>query len=114
MIEDHPVFLTTSHNLQNPLSVQLVIGLFWFGHNGIAATIEAIAQWAGVSASIVVNCTCRVIVSFLALHDFVVHWPSKDEKKEVKSWVESVSCPEWRNGYCVVNGTPIDLCQKPR
>jgi hypothetical protein len=62
MIEDHPVFLNTLCNSQNPVSVQLVIGLFQFVHNGNADTVEAIAQYAGVSAGTVGNCMCRVSI----------------------------------------------------
>ena len=87
--------------------------MFWFGHNGNAASVEAVAQWAGVSAGTVVNCTCRVIIAFLVLHDSAVHWPSEDEKEELKQWVEGVSCYTWRDGYCMVDGTPVMLFQKP-
>jgi hypothetical protein len=44
MIEHHPVFWNMSRNSQNPVSIQLVIELFWFGHDGNAATVEAVAQ----------------------------------------------------------------------
>jgi hypothetical protein len=90
MIEDHPVFLNTLCNSQNPVRVQLAIRLFQFGHDRNTATIEAITQWAGISASTIVNCMCRVMVSFLTLYNFVVHWTSEDEKEEAQSWVESV------------------------
>src|SRR5208282_1915083 len=72
-----------------------------------------IAQWAGVSAGTVVNCTRRVMIGFLALHDSVIRWPSEDEKEKSKQWVEEVSCYAWRDGYCMVDGTPIVLFQTP-
>ena len=50
--------------------------LFRFGHHGNAASVEAIAQWAGTSAGMVVNATRRTITAFLTLHDTVIRWPS--------------------------------------
>jgi len=48
---------------------QLAITLFHFGHFGSAASVDAIAQWAGCSAGAVVNSTCCIIKAFLLLHD---------------------------------------------
>jgi hypothetical protein len=92
---------------------QLAIALFRFGHDSNAASVDAIAQWAGVSCGTVVNSTRRVMIAFLALHDSVIHWPSEEEKEEVKDWVESVSCSEWRDGFCMVDGTLVPLFEKP-
>jgi len=86
---------------------------FRFDHDGNAASVEEIAQWSGVSAGSVVNCTCRVMIAFLALHDSAICWPSEDEKEESKEWVEVVSCFAWQDGYCMVNRTPVVLFQKP-
>jgi hypothetical protein len=113
MIEKHPVFLNDANVPQGSVIKQLAIALFRFGHNGNAASVEAVAQWAGVSAGTVVNCTRRVMISFLSLHDSAIRWPSDDEKERSKEWVESVSCYAWRDGYCMVDGTPIVLYQKP-
>ncbi|KIK18447.1 hypothetical protein PISMIDRAFT_80684, partial [Pisolithus microcarpus 441] len=30
-----------------------------------------------------------------------------------KNWVESRSCPGWRGGFLCVDGSPINLFQKP-
>src|SRR6202522_4264781 len=113
MIETDPVFSNASNISQTPIIKQMAIAMFWFGHNGNAASVEAVAQWAGVSARTVVNCTRRVMIAFLALHDSTIRWPSEDEKENSKQWVEAVSCYEWRDGYCMVDGTPIVLFQKP-
>ena len=112
-IETHPIFFNDRNFPQGPVAKQLAVALFWFGHNGNAASVEAVAQWARVSAGTVVNCTRRVMIAFLALHDSAIHWPSEDEKEESKQWVEAVSCYAWRDGYCMVDGTPIVLFQKP-
>ena len=73
MIKTHPIFLNDANILQSPVNKQLAVVMFWFGHNGNAASVEAVAQWAGVSAGTVVNCTRRVMIAFLALHDSAIH-----------------------------------------
>jgi hypothetical protein len=112
MIKEHPIFMNNSRVSQGPVHEQLAVAMFRFSHNGNAATVEAIAQWAGVSAGTVVNCTRRVMIVFLALHDSAVRWPSEDEKERLKQWVEVASCYAWRGGYCMVYGTLIALFQK--
>ena len=113
MIETHPIFLNDAYVSQAPVNKQLAVAMFRFGHNGNAASVEAVAQWAGLSAGTVVNCTRRVMISFLALHDSAIRWPSAEEKEKSKEWVEAVSCYAWRDGYCMVDGTPVVLFQKP-
>jgi hypothetical protein len=113
MIKNHPVFSNNSHSPQIPVCDQLAITLFRLGHDGNAASVSAVAQWAGVSSGAVVKCTWRVMVVFLALHDVAVHWPMDEEKERAKEWVESVSCAEWRDGFCMVDGTLVPLSQKP-
>jgi hypothetical protein len=113
MIETDPIFSNDAYVSQSPVSEQLAIAMFRFGHFGNAASVEVVAQWAGVSAGTVVNCTRRVMLTFLALHDSAIRWPSEDEKEESKQWVEIASCYAWRDGYCMVDGMPVDLFQKP-
>jgi hypothetical protein len=113
MIKNHPVFSNNSHSPQIPVCDQLAITLFRLGHDGNAASVSAVVQWAGVSSGAVVKCTRRVMVAFLVLHDVAVHWPTDEEKERAKEWVESVSCAEWHDGFCMVDGTLIPLSQKP-
>jgi hypothetical protein len=113
MIEGDLVFSNNSTTSQLSVDKQLAITLFRFGHNGNAASVEAIAQWAGVSSGTVVNSTRRVMIAFLALHDSAIHWPSEEEKEVAKGWVESASCTEWRGGFCMVDGTLVPLFEKP-
>ena len=108
MIEKHPIFLNDAKISQGPVSKQLAVAMFWFGYNWNAASAEAVAQWAGVSAGTVVNCTRRVMITFLTLHDSAICWPLEDEKEILKQWVEAVSCYTWCDGY-MVDGTPIVL-----
>jgi hypothetical protein len=112
-IEDHPVFSNNSHHPQTPVFIQLAIALYRFGHYGNAASVEGISQWAGVSVGLVVKCTHRVIIAFLSIHDEVIRWPTEAEKEEAKAWVESVSCKDWRGGFCMVDGTLLPLFEKP-
>ena len=95
MIETHPVFLNDAYISQSPVSDQLVIVTFHFGHNGNVASVETVAHWVGVCASTVVNCMHRVMIAFLTLPDSAIHWPSEDEKEKSKQWVEEVSCYAW-------------------
>ncbi|KIJ31237.1 hypothetical protein M422DRAFT_186223 [Sphaerobolus stellatus SS14] len=111
-IETHPVFESRGPLPQLPVAHQLAIALFRFGHFGNSASVESVAQWAGVAAGTVVNCTRRVIIAVLEVHDQVICWPT-EEREEAKSWVEIVSCPAWRGGYCFVDGTLVPLAEKP-
>ena len=112
-IENDPIFYNNAYTSQIPVHEQLAITLFRLGHDGNAASVIAVAQWGGVSSGAVVKCTRRVMVAFLALHDTVIHWPTEEEKERAKEWVESVSCTEWRGGFCMVDGTLVPLSQKP-
>src|SRR5258708_4952096 len=69
LIQDSLRFQNDSQNEQMLVPSQLAIALFHFSHFGSAASVDAIAQWAGCSAGAVINSTCRVIKAFLLLHD---------------------------------------------
>jgi hypothetical protein len=112
-IADHHVFHNQSNCQQFPVEIQLAITLFRFGHDGNSTSVEAVAQWAGVSVGTVVKTTRRVIIAFLSLHDTVIRWPNEEEKEAAKEWVEAESCPSWRDGFCMVDGTLIPLFEKP-
>lgn len=112
-IDDDPIFMSDGPQDQMPLDEQVAIALFRFGHYGNAASVEAIAQWAGTSAGMVVNATRRVITAFLTHHDAVIRWPSTREKEDAKEWVEAATCVAWRNGCIFVDGTLVPLAEKP-
>jgi len=99
--------------MQIPVKVQLAIFLFRAGHYGNAASPEAIGHWAGVSPGTVANCTNCVMVALLTLHDECVRFPTPAEKESVKAWVGEQACPEWRDGYLMVDGTKLPLFQHP-
>ncbi|KAI5833013.1 hypothetical protein K523DRAFT_370230 [Schizophyllum commune Tattone D] len=112
-ISHHPVFSSTGQKDQMPVKEQLAITLYRFGHFGNAASVESIAQWAGVSAGLVVKATRRVMLATLELHDEVIRWPSAAEKEAAKEWVEAASCAAWRDGWLMVDGTLVPLAEKP-
>ncbi|KAF6741816.1 hypothetical protein DFP72DRAFT_832149, partial [Ephemerocybe angulata] len=88
-IEDHEVFHNKSLTAkQFPVEIQLAVTMYRFGHDGNAAAVPSIAQWAGVSEGFVTKATRRVIIAVLALHDQIIHWPTSAEKEEAKEWVE--------------------------
>jgi hypothetical protein len=113
LIEDDPMFSSDSPQPQFPVEVQLTIMLLHFGHFGDAASVESVAQLAGCSAGVVVVCTWWVITALMALHDVTIHQLTMAQKAQAKEWVESVSCPAWHNGFCMVDGTLIILSDKP-
>ena len=113
MIEDHPIFYNNSNIPQAPPNVQLAIFLNRIGHYGNSASPEDLAQWAGGSTGWIEKCTNRVMVAVLALHDVGIHLPTADEKEDAKAWVEGETCPEWRDGFLLVDGTKFPVFQRP-
>ena len=112
-IHNHNIFHNNSNVPQALVEVQLAIFLFRAGHYRNAASPEAIGHWARVSPGMVVNCTNRVMVALLSLHDKCVHLPTAKEKESAKAWVAEQVCPEWSDGYIMVDGTKFSLFQWP-
>jgi hypothetical protein len=127
-IASHPIFYgaTADPNApepavsnQLPIWMQLAIFLNGAGHYGNAATTQDMAEWAGVAVGTVHTCYKRVMIALLHFHDAVIHFDlanradDYEEKEVAKAWVESKSCPAWRNGFLCVDGTTFNLFQKP-
>lgn len=114
-IEPHHVFHNQSQNEQIPCKAQLAITLFRLGHYGNAATPKLIGEWAGVSEGLVVDCTRRVLIALLDLHDEAIYWPDDELKERAKAYTESkIGLSEWRGGYLATDGSPSFVFQKPR
>jgi hypothetical protein len=113
LIANNPIFSNNSNSPQLPVSMQLSVFLFRAGHYGNAASPEDTAQWAGLSVGGVEKCTDRVVVALLSLHDDSVHFPDAHEKEAAKNFVEEHTCPEWQNGFLLVDGTKLPLFQRP-
>ena len=112
-IQGHKIFHNNSNTPQAPVKVQLAIFLFRAGHYGNAASPEAIGLWAGVSPGTVANCTNCVMLALLSLHDECIHFPTAEEQENAKAWVTAQVCPEWSDGYMMVDGTKFSLFQRP-
>jgi hypothetical protein len=113
LIENHDIFHNNSHVPQHPIHIQLAIFLVRVGHYGNASAPEYVADWAGVCVGTVINATYRCLIAFLALHDEAVMMPPEEEKERAKEYVEAATCPEWRNGFLLADGTKFVLFQKP-
>ena len=117
-LETQPVFENASHNSESqiPVERQPLTTLIRMGNNGNAASLTKIGDLCGIGKGTVDRVGRRVITAIQSsnLRNARVRWPEKAEKEEDKRWVEEQVClPEWRNGFCMVDGTLIPLYQKP-
>lgn len=64
-IEGDPVLFNHSQNPQMPIEEQLGITLYQFGHDGNAASLQSVANWAGVGKGTVLLATRRVMTAIL-------------------------------------------------
>jgi hypothetical protein len=114
-ISGHAIFTNHSNNLQLPVAVQLAIFLNHAGHYGNAISPEDMAQWAGVSIGLVINCSNHVMVAILDLHNTFIVFPAldSDDAEQAHWFIEARACPEWRNGIFTVDGSAINLHKKP-
>jgi hypothetical protein len=114
-LESSPVFHNNSQHAQMPVSFQVAITLYRFGHYRNGVSLQKVADWAGIGKGTVENVTRRVIAAILrtSFRNCVMHTPTHEEKRRAKSWVRKHSCKAWRHGYCMVDGTLIPLDERP-
>ncbi|GLB35610.1 putative DDE superfamily endonuclease [Lyophyllum shimeji] len=114
-IEHHPAFSSNSNNEQMPVKDQVAIALYRFGHYGNAASTMKVALWAGVGYGTVRNVTIRVMTALCdeRFRRVTMPWSSPQEIERAKAWVEGNSCPAWRDGWLMVDGTLVPLFQRP-
>jgi hypothetical protein len=114
-ISHHPIFQSNSNTPQLPVAIQLAIFLNQAGHYGNSSSPHDIAEWAGVAVGTVIKCTNWVLTALLSQHDAFVRFPLPNSRssKQAKAFVESRTCPAWRNGFLAVDGTSINLYAKP-
>ena len=114
-----PLLESRAAHQQLPVWFQLAIFLNGAGHYGNAATLQDMAEWAGVAVGTIHNCYKRVMLSLLHLHDQAIHFDpihcedDYAEKERAKAWVEARSIPEWRGGFLCVDGSTFNFFQKP-
>ncbi|KAJ7300947.1 hypothetical protein DFH08DRAFT_724820 [Mycena albidolilacea] len=114
-LQDDPVFFNNSNHPQLPVEQQVAVALYRFGHDGNAASIQAVANWAGMGKGTVHLITRRVMTAVLrpGFMQNAVRMPTTPEKDRAKEWVQAHSCKAWRNGWCFVDGTLVPLDQRP-
>lgn len=114
LIEDHPVFTTTSHRPQTPVEIQLAVTLYRMGRFGNGASIKDIARTAGVSEGAVERFTERCFEAIHLHHDKFIRPLADAEKEREKAWMEkNIGCVGWREGWVMYDGTIVVLFQKP-
>jgi hypothetical protein len=114
-ISGDPVFHNNSKMPQMPVEHQIAIALYRFGHFGNAASTMKVALQFGVGYGTVRLCTSRVMKACCSsqFRNAAVQWSSAEAKEVAKQWVEDTSCPAWRDGWLMVDGTLIPLFQRP-
>jgi hypothetical protein len=114
-LQDDPIFSNNSNNSQTPVKEQVAIALYRFGHYGNAASQMKVALWAGVGYGTVGLFTSRVMAATCSDHfrHSALRWASDEAKEAAKAWVENASCPAWRNGWLMVDGTLVPLFMRP-
>jgi hypothetical protein len=115
IIKDEDVFLNDSNNEQMPIAHQLAIALYRFGHYGNAVSTVKVALWAGYGYGTVRLATKRVMAALCSerFRRSAIRWSSEEAKEAAKAWVEDHSCPGWRNGWLMVDGTLVPLFMRP-
>ncbi|KAF8911103.1 hypothetical protein CPB84DRAFT_1743218 [Gymnopilus junonius] len=114
-IRDDEVFQNNSNNQQMPVERQLIIALYRFGHYGNAASTMKVALQFGVGFGTVQLVTTRVLKACCSecFRAASVQWANEEVKAEAKAWVEEKSCPAWRDGWLMVDGTLVPLFHHP-
>jgi hypothetical protein len=94
-----------------PIDEQLAIALFQFGHYGNAASTLKVAQWAGFGFGMVPLITNHVLKATCSerFYKSAFHWPSPQVKEAAKAWIQDASCPAWRDGWLIIDGTLVSL-----
>ena len=114
-IRDDEIFHNNSNNSQMPVEKQVIIALFCFGHYGNAASVTKVALQFGVGFGTVHLVTTRIIKACCSekFRSSSIQWANEQMISEAKEWVESKSCPAWRNGWLMVDGTLVPLFRRP-
>ncbi|KAL9936644.1 hypothetical protein V8E36_004712 [Tilletia maclaganii] len=114
-IKGDAVFEAAPGYTQIATHVQLAVLMYRLGHYGNAASVSAVAALFGLGKGTVVKVTNRVLHAVMAcsLLRSSVRWPSLAAREESKAEAADRSIPEWRGGWCGVDGTTVPLAEKP-
>ena len=95
---------------------QVAILLYRLGHYGNAASLTKTGIWAGYGHGTIDKVTQQVLTAIcnIKFHHKMLRPLSEEEKEASRIFAESKSCPEWRNGWCGVDGTLIPLHERPQ
>jgi hypothetical protein len=114
LIEDNPVFRSSSPKAQAPVESQLAVTLYRMGRYGNAASVRDIARDAGVSEGTVEAYTARCFKAILDHQSTFCCKPTPAEIEMEKAWVErEIGVPEWQEGWIMYDGTIVVLFCKP-
>ncbi|KAF7291383.1 DDE Tnp4 domain-containing protein [Mycena indigotica] len=98
-IQDDPVFHNNSDTAEQlAADSQLAVALYRFGHYGNGVSVRKVGLQLGLGFGTVVKSTRQ---------------PTEEEKEQAKEWVEEHSCPAWRDGWLMVDGTLVPLYARP-
>lgn len=80
------------------------------------ASLSKIAVFCGIRKR-TVDLIIRRMITTITNSNFCslnVWWPASQKKEAAKEWFEDqVQVSEWQNGFCMIDGILIPLCQKP-
>ncbi|VDC04986.1 unnamed protein product [Peniophora sp. CBMAI 1063] len=111
----HAVFQNKSNNSQTDPACQIAIALYRLGHYGNAASTMKVALQFGISYGSVQNFTSRFFqaVTSTEFQNSSLKWATPRAKAEAMEWVEQQTCPSWRKGWLMVDGTLVPLFRRP-
>jgi hypothetical protein len=115
ILEVHPVFQNQSNHEQIPVQEQVAIALYRLGHDGNACSMTDVGLWSGKGHGTVDLVMRRVLTAMTSetFRAMTLYPPTEAEKEHSRQWVEEITCPLWRGGWCGVDGSCIPLFGRP-
>ncbi|KAF8836554.1 hypothetical protein BDN67DRAFT_983861 [Paxillus ammoniavirescens] len=87
-LQTDPVFQNNSNLSQIPVSVQLAIALYRFGHYGNAISTTMVVLWAGIGYG-TVHLVMKCVLTAICRQEFrqvALYWPTEAEKEEANRY----------------------------
>src|SRR3954469_120106 len=110
LIKDHPIFHNNSFIEQTPVKLQLACALKHLGKNGNGASMGSLKRLYGIGYGTVSRFTDRVIKVLNDLAKDIIHWPSQEERAQIRDDLAPLGFPG-----CIgfIDGTTLPLSQRP-